>query len=143
MLLLVNSSVGFRGRRPVPASQVTKVSGVVPAVLTPPVAESTAPSRNGTILVFLAPALIPVESASVVPTSAGVVVTRSRATLDVELASMPRLTPFTKPNPPPEGRASVPAVTVATLLPPKLVVTVEIPVSNWSDPTVSVEFVAA
>ena len=110
------------------------------AVPRPPVVAVASPTRNGTIWVFFSAALIPVVAATVVPTKVGPLLINF-ATLDEPLFA-PSLTPLTKFVALPAAWVKVPAVRVATPVPPKRTVIVELPIPE-SAPIVSVEFVVS
>ena len=140
--LFVNSSVGFKGRSPAVAFQVTKVLGVPPAVPMPPVVGVASPTRNGTLLVSLFAALMPVTAPSVAPTSVGEE-TRNLATLVVAESFLPNPMPLTSRVPAPADRVRVPAVTSALLVEPKVTVAVDWPLIRLRFPIVSEELVPA
>ena len=140
MLLLENSSVGFSGRSPVLAFQVTKVLATPLTVPAPPVAAVASPTRKGTIWVSWAAELMPVASAAVVPVRLGAELIIMRPTLAREAVSLPRLVPLT--NAVVEFKfPRLKAVRVATFVPPKA--TVRVPGPTLMPATVSVELVAA
>ena len=93
-------------------------------------------------MVFLAVALRPVASGSVVPIRVGAVVRKMRPTEAVEVASRPRLTPLTRATPP-LARTRLSMVRVAALVALNCAVTVLRPPARVRVPIVSVELTIA